>query len=77
MTIQDLINELSCFPKDKEVVIASPSDDYWGTIKALGITNVEVGNVAWSAYHNTNKIVDEDKLDRYEKDELKKVIILS
>lgn len=77
MTIEDLINELSCFPKDKEVVLASPSGDFWGTIKALGITNVEVGNVTWSAYHNTDKIVDDDRLDRYEKDELKEVVILS
>lgn len=77
MTVAELRANLSCFDDNQEVCIAAPSGDYWGTVKALGITNVELGNVAWSAYHNTNKIVDEDRLDRYEKDELKEVLILS
>lgn len=77
MKIAELRQNLSFFPDDAEVVLASPSGDFWGTIKALEITNVEVANVTWSAYHNTNKIVEEDRIDRYEKHELKEVVVLS
>ena len=77
MTKAELIQELSCFGNDDEIRIGCPSGDYWGTLLAREVTAVEMAEVTESSYHNTFKVVDDDKRDMYEPDELKKVILLS
>ena len=77
MTKAELIQELRYFDNDDEIRIGCPSGDYWGTFLAREVTAVEVADVAESSYHNTFKVVDEDKRDNYEPNELKKVILLS
>lgn len=77
MTKAELIKELSCFEDGEEVRIGCPSGDYWGTFLAREVTAVEMVEVTESAYHNTFKVVNDDKRDNYEPDELKKVILLS
>lgn len=77
MTKAELIASLRCFDDNDEVRIGCPSGDYWGTFLAREINSVEEADVTESAYHNTFKVVDEDRKDKYESDELKKVILLS
>lgn len=77
MTKAELIQALACFENDDEVRIGCPSGDYWGTFLAREVKSVEKADVTESAYHNTFKVVDDDKMDNYEPDELKKVILIS
>lgn len=74
----DLINELSCFNDDDEIFIAFPSGDYWGSVLAKEITEIKHEQVVWSDYHNTNKVVDDEKLEKgyYDEEELKEVVML-
>lgn len=74
----DLINELSCFNDDDEIFIAFPSGDYWGSVLAKEVTEITHEQVVWSDYHNTHKIVDDEKLEKgyYDDEELKKVVML-
>lgn len=77
MTVAELKQHLSFFPDDKEVVIASTSGDYWGTTIGKNVSDVSDGIVTWSEYHQTNKVVDEENLYRYDKEDLSEVVILS
>lgn len=77
MTKAEIIQALRCFEDNEEVRIGCPSGDYWGTFLAREVTSVETAEVTESAYHNTFKVVDDDKRDNYEPDELKKVILIS
>jgi hypothetical protein len=77
MKVRDLIRELSCFDDEQEVCIAQPSHDYWGTTCASEVNNIEIADVTWSEYHRKDKVVDDDHIEHYEKEELKSVVLLS
>ena len=77
MKVKELRELLSFFDDEDEVAMAQPSNDYWGTTLARGVDSAEKVEVTFSAYHNTDKVVDLDRLDNYEKDELHEVVLLS
>lgn len=77
MKVKDLIEELSCFDGEQEVCIAQPSHDYWGTTCASEVDHIEIADVTWSEYHRKNKVIDDDHIENYEKEELKNVVLLS
>jgi hypothetical protein len=77
MKVKDLIQELSCFNPESEICIAHTAGDYWGTELANEVSRVETANVTYSNYHETNKIVDDDRLDNYDQEDLKKVVVIS
>lgn len=77
MKVKELIEELSCFDGEQEVCIAQPSHDYWGTTCASEVNNIEIADVTWSEYHRKNKVVDDDHIENYEKEELQNVVLLS
>lgn len=77
MTVRELIEELKREDGEAEVCIAQPSHDYWGNVCARDVKNIEVADVAWSEYHRANKVIDDDHLENYEKEELKNVVLLS
>ena len=57
-------------------MIAAPSNDYWGTIKALPIheSDTDLADVTWSSYHNSDKVVDPDH--ESDDDEKREVLLL-
>lgn len=77
MKVAELRRQLSFFDDEQEVFFAFPSGDYWGTTQAHEVDEVSEEKVVWSDYHRTHKLVDEDREDRYEDDELKEVVVLS
>lgn len=77
MKVKELIEELKCFDEDSEVCIFSKSGDYWRTELANETNSVENVDVAYSEYHNTNKIVDDDRIDSYDEEDLKQVVLIS
>lgn len=77
MTVAQLRKMLSYFDDDQEVFFSFPSGDYWGTILAREVDDVNLGMVKWSEYHRACKLVDEDPDNRDEDEELKEVLILT
>jgi hypothetical protein len=59
MTVSELIEYLEQFDGDQEVMIAQPSGDYWGTVCASEITEVEEQYIKYSDYHRKHKITDD------------------
>lgn len=77
MKVAKLKAELSALNDNDEVFMAFPSGDYWGTTIVRKVDDVSMEKVAWSDYHNCHKLIDPEKEDNYEADELKEVIIIS
>lgn len=77
MKVKELIEELKFFDGEQEIYFAFPSGDFWGTTIAKGVNNVEHTKVVESSYHDTYKVIDSDREDRYDEDELQNVIIIS
>lgn len=77
MTKAELIASLRWFDDNDEVRIGYPSGDFWGSYLAKEVSSVEEAKVAESSYHNTGKVIDYDREDNYEPEELKKVILIS
>jgi hypothetical protein len=77
MTVQQIIDALSQFDPDTEVMTAAPSHDYWGTVTANKVGTIDTANVTYSDYHNTHKVVDDEKIYNYDGDEVKEVVLLS
>ena len=79
MTKKDLIAELSRFNDEDEVCFAYPSGDYWGRVLLKEVSEVTEENAAWSDYHNSFKLVEDEDIDKgyYEEEELKKVVVIS
>lgn len=77
MKVKDLIQELKCFNPKSEICFSYPSGDYWGTELANEVSRVETANVTYSNYHDTNKIVDDDRLDNYDQEDLRQVVVIS
>jgi hypothetical protein len=58
MKVSELIEALSNLDPDSEVFMGQPSHDYWSSELAVPIDNIRGVQIKWSAYHETNKIVD-------------------
>jgi hypothetical protein len=58
MTVAELRNMLADFDAEMEVRFAYGYGDYWNTEVAADITEAEVGQVQYSAYHKSDKVVD-------------------
>ena len=63
MTVAELRNMLADFDADMEVRFAYNYGDYWNTEVAADITDADVGQVQYSAYHRSDKVIDPDKYD--------------
>lgn len=61
MKVGQLMALLDNMPADMEVVMASPSGDYWGTVLGLEPKRVEFGAVRQSVYHNALAVVEENE----------------
>lgn len=77
MKVKELIAQLQMEDGEAEVCIAQPSHDYWGSVCARDVNNIELADVAWSEYHKANKVIDDDHIDNYEKEDLESVVLLS
>lgn len=77
MKVSELKQQLSFFDDEQEVFFAFPSGDYWGTTQAREVEDLSEGKVAWSEYHRSHKLIDDEHEERYEKDELQEVVVLS
>ena len=77
MKVKELIAQLQMEDGEAEVCIAQPSHDYCGSVCAIDVDYIELADVAWSEYHGANKVIDDDRIDYYEKEELKNVVLLS
>ncbi len=76
MTVQELIEELSNYNSNMEVKFAYNYGDYWRTDVADDITEVQEGNVVYSSYHQTDKVIDIDEEQYDGIDDFKTVLIL-
>lgn len=63
MTVKELVEALSRYPEDTKVYFEQASHDYWRTMLALSVDEMELGHLKWSSYHEEMKIVDEDDAD--------------
>lgn len=52
--------------------ISTPANDYWKTTLAPAVRTVEVGQVVFSEYHCTNKLIDDPDVES-----AREVIVLS
>ena len=60
MLVADLIEELKCMPQDAEVHFEYGYGDYWRTTVAPKVSQVEMGFVKYSDYHQMPKVVEPD-----------------
>jgi hypothetical protein len=63
MKVGDLIDLLGDFDAEAEVLFTYNYGDYWRTTVAATIESVGDGKVVHSAYHNMDKVIDEDCYD--------------
>ena len=69
MKVSELIELLQMENQDAEVHFQYNYGDHWRTQVAPTVDEVSVGYVVHSAYHNMDKVVDEDDFDYDEEGE--------
>ncbi len=69
MKVHELINELSYWDSDLEVHFSYNYGDHWRTIVAPAVTEVEVGKVTYSDYHQMDALVTDNEEDGEEEDD--------
>jgi hypothetical protein len=62
LTVRELIEQLEYMDKDAYVHFSYNYGDHWRTTVAPVVCSVNEGFVVESAYHNMDKVVDEDKV---------------
>jgi len=78
MNARDLIEALKEMDPEAEVHFAYNYGDYWKTVVAPAITDVEEGYVMRSEYHQMDKLVDVDADEEFLKsDKVRTVVVLS
>ncbi len=76
MKVKELIAMLQEHSPDDEVLIEQPSRDYWRTILAAPIREVQATRVSYSLYHETNQLPSDDtELDDLDDDYKPAVVI--
>ncbi len=63
MTVGKLREMLADFDADMEVRFAYNYGDYWNTEVAADITDADIGQVQYSAYHKSDKVVQNNDDD--------------
>ena len=81
MKVKDLIEQLSQMDADADVHFSYSSNDYWRTQVAPRVRSVDEAVVAFSDYHNMDKIEeDEDKIFDEDTDDyregVRKVVVI-
>jgi hypothetical protein len=77
MKVSDLIEYLGEFPKDAEVHIMYGYGDHWRTTVAPEVDYVGEKTVAYSDYHQMDKIVDIDEDDEdADEDSVRRVVVI-
>lgn len=74
MTVRELIEELKRLPPDLEVRMAYCNGDYWRTMVAPEIDDVDVGKIKSSARCGDVLLADDVNVD--EGDEVKRVVVI-
>lgn len=69
MTVKDLREALEDFDDDTPVVFQYNYGDHWRTEVAERVENVDEGEIVWSAYHRSPKVVDGDEQDEEQDEE--------
>ena len=77
MKVRELIERLQQENPDDEVHHSYSSGDYWGTVLSSEVDSVQVGQVRYSEYHRTYKVVEDDRYDEEDTEDIKGVVILS
>ena len=72
MIVKELKKILSHFNDDDEVVVAYDNGDYWGSVLTKKITDVDYQTLN----RNTGKLITPDKIDNYDRDDLKENIVV-
>jgi len=68
MKVKDLIKALQYMSPETEVHFSYTCGDYWATQVAPAVESVSFETIQHSDYHNTDRIVDEEKLHQDEGD---------
>jgi hypothetical protein len=67
MTVAELKNLLEHYDDNQKVMFAYNAGDYWKTIVAEEVTELDELEVSYSAYHQKYKLTDgDDEEDEYE-----------
>ena len=68
MQVKDLIEKLQFMNPDAEVHFSYNYGDHWHTEVAPTVSSVDEGVVKYSAYHNMDKLMDENEMYEEEGD---------
>ena len=68
MQVKDLIEKLQSMNPDAEVHFSYNYGDHWHTEVAPTVSSVDEGVVKYSAYHNMDKLMDENEMYEEEGD---------
>ena len=60
LTVQELIDMLSEYDPQAEVMVQHQAGDYWRTPLASNVTDVDLVEVNYSSYHRQDKVVDDE-----------------
>jgi hypothetical protein len=60
MKVRELIEWLETMNPEDEVHRSQDSHNYWGDVVAPSVSQVFVGEVAWSEYHRMDQLLGED-----------------
>ena len=73
MKVKDLMRYLEDMNSEAEVHFAYCYGDYWRTEVAPAISRVDEGMVAYSQYHQMDKMIDDDS----DEETVRRVVVLS
>ncbi len=78
MKVAELIEELEYLDpeQDLDIKIAYNSGDYWRTVVAADIEEIEIVTVEYSDYHNKDKVIYPDDSEEELEDNARKALIL-
>ena len=73
MKVKDLMRDLEDMNPEAEVHFAYCYGDHWRTEVAPAISRVDEGMVAYSQYHQMDKMIDDDS----DEETVRRVVVLS
>ena len=75
ITVKEFKDMLDDYEDDMEIFFAHDYGDYWNTLVAKSINDVDVKEVQYSEYHRMNKVVDEEDIEN--DDPTKTVLVIA